>query len=345
MGLDVRATREDAAFVLEFTVADTGIGIPPEVQPQLFTRFMQGDSSTSRRFGGSGLGLSIVRQLVDLMGGAVSVTSTPAKGSRFTVTVPVLVAEASQPVSGWQQVAAAPQAVRILVAEDNTTNQVVAFGMLRKLGYDDVSLASDGAEACRMALAEDYDLILMDCQMPELDGYEATRRLREAGCEAAIVAMTANAIKGDRERCIEAGMNDYLSKPIDLKVLRAMLARWAAPRPSRLAELPLFEPEAMHSRFGGDMELEEVALATFQQATPPLLAKLRQALQQDNRHQVALLAHSARGAGAMICAERYAGIAGALEDRAPRAGVEELTRLVNDLQQAYEDFLGLVQAR
>jgi PAS domain S-box-containing protein len=345
MALDVRATREDAAFVLEFTVADTGIGIPEEVLPQLFTRFMQADSSTSRKFGGSGLGLSIVRQLVDLMGGSVNVTSTPEQGSRFTVTVPVLLADAAQAVSGWQELAAAPQAVRILIAEDNTTNQVVAFGMLRKLGYDDVSLASDGAQACQMGLAEDYDLILMDCQMPELDGYEATRRLRAAGCQAAIVAMTANAIKGDRERCIEAGMNDYISKPIDLKVLRAMLARWAAPRPSRLAELPLFQQDAMHSRFGGDLELEAVALSTFQQATPPLLAKLRLGLQQENRQQVALLAHSARGAGATICADRYAALAGALEDRAPRGTIEELTRLLASLQQAYEDFVGVVKQR
>src|SRR4030095_16128274 len=106
-----------------------------------------------------------------------------------------------------------------------------------KLGYDDVSLASDGVEACQMALASDYDLILMDCQMPEMDSYEATRRLRAAGCEAPIIAMTANAIKGDRERCIEAGMNDYVSKPIDLKVLRTVLSRWTGTPASRLGDL------------------------------------------------------------------------------------------------------------
>jgi CheY-like chemotaxis protein/HPt (histidine-containing phosphotransfer) domain-containing protein/anti-sigma regulatory factor (Ser/Thr protein kinase) len=342
IGLHVSASQEDAAHVLEFTIADTGIGIPTDVQPQLFTRFMQADSSTSRKFGGSGLGLSIVRQLVDLMGGGVSVTSTPGKGSRFKVTLPVLPAQDTPAASLWQDVTPSARGARILVAEDNTTNQVVAFGMLRKLGYEDVSVANDGREAVRMATREHYDLILMDCQMPELDGYEATRQLRAAGCTCAILAMTANAIKGDRERCIEAGMNDYLSKPIGLKALRAMLARWAGPQPSRIADLPLFDADAMNSRFGGDLELREIALSTFVQSTPPLLAKLRAALQARNRQQVKLLAHSARGAGSMIAAERYAAVATVLEDRAPTGAPEDLHKLMQDLEQAFEQFVEVV---
>ncbi|NNU45117.1 ATP-binding protein [Ramlibacter montanisoli] len=338
IGLDVKATQEDAAYVLQFTVADTGIGIPPEVQPQLFTRFMQADSSTSRKFGGSGLGLSIVRQLVDLMGGSVEVSSITGKGSRFTVSIPVLAAEESPAASMWQDLAPASRTARILIAEDNTTNQVVAFGMLRKLGYEDVSVANDGAEALQMAQQEHYDVILMDCQMPEMDGYEATRRLREAGCDSAIVAMTANAIKGDRERCLEVGMNDYLTKPIDLKVLRTMLARWAGTPASKLGDLPLFDGDAMDSRFGGDLELKEVALSTFRKTTPALLAKLRAALEAGNRKQVALLAHSAKGGGSMIAAERYAGMAAVLEERAMSAPDDELRRLLDDLQAAFEQF-------
>lgn len=338
IGLDVKATQEDAAYVLQFTVADTGIGIPPEVQPQLFTRFMQADSSTSRKFGGSGLGLSIVRQLVDLMGGSVEVSSTIGKGSRFTVSIPVLAAEESPAASMWQDLAPPSRTMRVLIAEDNTTNQVVAFGMLRKLGYEDVSVANDGAEALQMAQQEHYDVILMDCQMPEMDGYEATRRLREAGCDSAIIAMTANAIKGDRERCLEVGMNDYLTKPIDLKVLRTMLARWAGTPASKLGDLPLFDGDAMDSRFGGDLELKEVALSTFRKTTPALLAKLRAALEAGNRKQVALLAHSAKGGGSMIAAERYAGMAAVLEERAMSAPDDELRRLLDDLQAAFEQF-------
>jgi CheY-like chemotaxis protein len=338
IGLDVRVTREEAAYVMQFTVADTGIGIPTEVVPQLFTRFMQADSSTSRQFGGSGLGLAIVRQLVELMGGTVDVRSTPGKGSRFVVTLPVLPAQAPAQASVWVDIEPPVQGLRILLAEDNTTNQVVAFGMLRKLGYDSVTIANDGAEALEMALDQPYDVILMDCQMPEMDGYEATRRLRAAGCDAVIIAMTANAIKGDRERCIEAGMNDYVTKPVDLKLLRALLAKWLG-QSSRLAELPLFDEDAMNSRFGGDEELKEVALAAFRQSTPGLLAKLRVALTAGNRQQLGLLAHSAKGGGSMIAAERYAGIAAALEERAATAPMEELQRLVEELQSAFDLFL------
>lgn len=341
IGLDVKGTPDADGCELEFTIADTGIGIPEEVQPQLFTRFMQADSSTSRQFGGTGLGLAIVRQLVDLMGGAVRVTSSPEQGSRFTVTLPVMPAQAPPAASVWQELPASAAGVRVLVAEDNTTNQVVAFGMLRKLGYENVSLANDGVEACQQALSQDFDLILMDCQMPEMDGYEATRRLRAGGCTAAIVAMTANAIKGDRERCIEAGMNDYVTKPIDLKVLRSVLARWTGAQPSRLDELQVFHAESMHSRFGGDLELEQVALSTFRRTTPALLARLRAALAAANREQLGLLAHSAKGSGSMICAERYAAVAAALEDRAAHAMPEELARLVEELQRAYDDFAAL----
>ena len=344
IGLDVRGRDDGPAYLLELAVADTGIGIPVEVQPQLFTRFMQADSSTSRKFGGSGLGLSIVRQLVDLMGGSVDVKSVPGRGSRFTVAVPVLVADDAPAVSVFQDLPPATQGARVLIAEDNTTNQVVAFGMLRKLGYDDVTIAGDGVEACQLALSEHFDVILMDCQMPEMDGYEATRRLRAAGCTSAIVAMTANAIKGDRERCVEAGMNDYLTKPVDLKVLRTMMARWAGVQPSRVADLPLFSAESMHSRFGGDEELERVAMATFQATTPPLLAKLRHALESGNRPQLALLAHSAKGGGSMISADRYAGIAAVIEDGADRLSPQELSALLDDLQRAFDEFLVLVNA-
>jgi CheY-like chemotaxis protein len=233
---------------------------------------------------------------------------------------------------------------RILVAEDNTTNQVVAFGMLRKLGYEDVSVANDGAEAAEMALRQYYDVILMDCQMPEMDGYEATRRLRAAGCTSTIVAMTANALKGDRERCIEAGMNDYLTKPVDLKVLRTVLERWVAPQSSALGALPAFDGEGMDARFGGDAELKEIALAAFRQSTPALLAKLRAAVVADDRKDVERLAHSAKGGGSMIAAERYAAIAALLEERAATASGEDVRRMQEELQRAFDEFIEAVGA-
>jgi HPt (histidine-containing phosphotransfer) domain-containing protein len=138
-------------------------------------------------------------------------------------------------------------------------------------------------------------------------------------------------------------MNDYLSKPIDLKVLRATLAKWA-PRPSRLADLPSFDAGAMHSRFGGDEELKEVALAAFRQSTPALLGRIRAVLDAGNRQQFGLLAHSARGAGAMVAAERYAAIAAVMEDHAGTASEEELRRLVDELRTAFYQFLAVAGA-
>jgi signal transduction histidine kinase/DNA-binding NarL/FixJ family response regulator len=346
VALDIRATTQPTAYLLEFAVTDTGIGIPPEVQPQLFTRFMQADSATTRKFGGTGLGLAIVQQLVDLMGGAVRVRSAPGQGSRFVVTLPVLAAQEAGPATVWQDLPPPAADTRILIAEDNTTNQVVAFGLLRKLGYENVSLANNGIEAWQMAMDEPFDLILMDCQMPEMDGYESTRRLRAAGCTSTIVAMTANAIKGDRERCLEAGMNDYVTKPIDMRILRGVLARWAGGgTPSRLADLPLFSPGDLDTRFGGDTELQQVALGTFQQATPPLLAKLRAALSSGNRQAFGLLAHSAKGGGLMVSAERYAAIAAALEERAAKGTTQDLEKLLDDLDRAFEEFVEVIQAR
>jgi HPt (histidine-containing phosphotransfer) domain-containing protein len=139
-------------------------------------------------------------------------------------------------------------------------------------------------------------------------------------------------------------MNDYLTKPVDLKVLRTMLERWAGPQPSKLAALSAFDGEGMDARFGGDAELKELAMAAFRQSTPPLLAKLRAAVEAVEREPLERLAHSAKGGGAMIGAERYAAIAGALEERAASAPEDELRRLQLDLQRAFDDFVEAVSA-
>jgi len=157
--------------------------------------------------------------------------------------------------------------------------------------------------------------------------------------------MTANAIKGDRERCLAAGMNDYLTKPMDVRVLEATIGRWVQPQPSKLADLPPFDADAMQSRFGHDRELEQMALATFRQATPPLLAKMRAALAAGQRKQLGLHAHSAKGGASMISADRYAAIAARLEERAAIAPEEDLRQLLEDLQRAFDAFELLAAAR
>lgn len=210
-------------------VRDTGIGIPPEKQAQLFQPFTQADASTTRRYGGTGLGLAICKHLAEMMNGVIGVESAPGKGSLFYMDLPLPPAEpAAQPVEGPPTTSLDLQTLagkRVLLVEDNAVNRKVAQRLLEKLGIT-VECACNGSEAVEKAATNTYDLILMDCQMPEMDGYEATRRLRAQGVQTPIVALTANAIEGDREKCLACGMNDYLSKPLRAEALRATLLRW-----------------------------------------------------------------------------------------------------------------------
>lgn len=250
-------------------VKDTGIGIPPAAQATLFQMFNQVDASTSRRFGGTGLGLAISRRLVEMMQGAMGVQSTTGQGSQFYFTLPLPTqAQLEAPraavptpppgsleppppeIPGIGTPGSRKPKMRLLLAEDNRTNQVLAVHLLEKLGFK-VDVAVDGVQAVQAFEQEHYDAILMDCQMPELDGFEATLQIRrleairhprdtaKPQAETAatprrvpIIALTANAIKGDRERCLAAGMDDYLTKPIRSEELRATLVRWLPPEPS-----------------------------------------------------------------------------------------------------------------
>jgi len=232
--VDVEVESETAGIDqvrLNFRVRDTGVGMPPEVVANLFSPFYQGDATTTRQFGGTGLGLSICKRLVELMGGEIGVESTPGQGSLFQFSLPFTVVRAApEPV----EVASSElrPGLRVLLVEDNLVNQKVAGVLLKKMGCQ-VGLAAHGEEALSSLRAESFDVILMDCQMPVMDGFEATRRIRagDAGASAAvlpIIAMTANAMQGDREVCLEAGMNDYLAKPVARAELAAMLVRWTS---------------------------------------------------------------------------------------------------------------------
>lgn len=234
------AEQEANSASLLFEVEDTGIGVPAEVQSAIFHSFSQADASPTRRYGGSGLGLAIARQLSEMMGGQIGVRSAPGKGSVFWFTVKLMKQrDAESNMSTFvSQVDEADATehnmvpLRVLLVEDNRVNQEVAKAMLETMGCN-VDIAGDGRDAVGAATRTSYDIVLMDCQMPKMDGYEATRLIREreaskaaAGEESRrlpIVALTAHAMKGDRERCIEAGMDDYLSKPYRISRLCEVL--------------------------------------------------------------------------------------------------------------------------
>jgi CheY-like chemotaxis protein len=230
--------REGGSEELAFSVRDTGIGIAPDQIPKLFQKFSQVDGSYSRRYGGSGLGLSICDGLARCMNGRIEVESQPGAGSAFRFVLPVQRAEPQPAVSPVEKHSDAVR-LRILVAEDNMVNVKVTSGMLKQLGHE-LSVASNGLEAVEAVRSGSYDIVLMDCQMPEMDGFAATAAIRElpsAFRQPVIIAMTANAMAGDRERCLTAGMDDYLAKPLLISDLDACLRRWAARAPKRSTTL------------------------------------------------------------------------------------------------------------
>ena len=239
VAVTVDKSSADRAMV-HVAVRDTGIGIPAAAQGHLFEAFRQADGSTSRKYGGTGLGLAISRRLVELMGGTIGLDSVEGEGSTFWFTVDL--ARQRNPMKAAAVRTApvtAPRRLqgRVLVVEDNAVNQRVALLQLKKLGLTADAVAN-GREAIDALDRAPYDLVLMDCQMPVMDGFEATRAIR-AGATAyqhiPIVAMTANALKGDREECLAAGMNDYVSKPIKVDDLSAAIEKWIATRRARVA--------------------------------------------------------------------------------------------------------------
>ena len=233
--LEVRRGDDDA---LRFAVIDTGIGLAPEGIAKLFQRFGQAESSTTRRYGGTGLGLAISRRLAELMGGAMTVESNgPGQGSTFRFTIRAPQAMLAPQVETTKAVVdpriGERHPLRILLAEDNAVNQKLALRLLKQMGYD-ADLATNGHEAIEAIGRKRYDVVLMDVQMPEMDGLEATREIVRRGKERPrIVAMTANAMQGDREACIAAGMDDYVTKPIRVDALVTALLAVAGRREAR----------------------------------------------------------------------------------------------------------------
>ncbi len=370
VALHVRIETQDPAkagaqATLRFAVTDTGIGIGPGQIALLFAPFVQADTSTTRKYGGTGLGLAISKQLVELMGGKIGVDSRAGEGSTFWFTAVFDIP--SRPASlSMTEAAIGPQPAdaradaplglararpggRILVAEDDRTNQRVLLGLLRKLGFEAHAVATGQEAVAALHLAQAgarFDLVLMDCQMPGMDGFEATRRIRQSGGpDIPIVAVTADAMAGDRERCIRAGMHDYLAKPVEMRQLAEVLAKWlpaaAPPHTSPAADLPVppdstvFDEEDLLSRLIGDKQLAGQIVQGFLEDFPSQLNNLRQRLGQRDAPGAALQAHAMRGAAAAISAGGLRALAQAME-RAGKAG--QLSDLDGLLPRAAGEF-------
>ncbi|MFN8546469.1 MAG: ATP-binding protein [Candidatus Eisenbacteria bacterium] len=231
------AARKDTACRIGFHVRDTGVGIKAEHFDRIFAPFSQADASTTRRFGGTGLGLAICRELVERMGGKLEVESEVDQGSHFFFKLELPTLAGDHEAGRADTASITLNGVRVLLTEDNLVNQKVVSRMLTRLGCT-VSIAEDGARAVEMARGEHFDFVLMDCQMPVMDGFEATaaiRALSDGHGAMPIVALTANATSEDRRQCLAAGMDDFLAKPIQLEQLRAALARWSNREPRAAA--------------------------------------------------------------------------------------------------------------
>jgi CheY-like chemotaxis protein len=217
-----------------FSVSDSGIGIAEDKLPSLFEKFTQADGSTTRKYGGTGLGLAISQQLAMLMGGGINVESVLHRGSTFTFSLPLAHTSEETTDSGEQDALPATSfhAARVLLVEDNPINQKVAKRLLEKQGFA-VDLANNGAEGVAMWTNSPYDLLFMDCQMPEMDGFEATEEIRRLEGQdnrpgrTPIIALTANTLQADKERCFAVGMDDFIPKPIPLETLNRVLQKWA----------------------------------------------------------------------------------------------------------------------
>ncbi len=347
---------------LHIDITDSGIGIAPNKIETLFEAFAQADGSTTRKYGGTGLGLSIVKRLCELMNGSISATSMLGEGSTFSIDLEIALGEgkniAKREESQLSRMTPEmeereilwPVYTRILLVEDNPTNQIVAQGMLETMGlYADI--AANGLEAIEsIQLSTNilpYSIVLMDCQMPEMDGYDATRAVRageagESNKSIPIIAMTANAMEGDREKCMIAGMDDYIAKPINIVTLKATLMKWLLDQETHgdkeeqdesllvPLEVVLWDEKEALARMGGNGELLNKIIRSFLLDSKNSLSDLKSAIDEERLKDAQLHAHSLKGSAGNVSALKLQAITKRLEDAASN---QELSVLQEEYEQ------------
>lgn len=343
VGNAIKFTREgsvDVTAVLEITdpsgfvwlrvsVADTGIGIPDDVAKRLFEPFVQADASTNRLFGGSGLGLSICQRLAEMLGGAISVTSAPGSGSTFTLRLPLERAKEDHAAPAPRSATTSSDVVGcVLLVEDNPVNQAVVERQLRQLGHT-VVIVGGGRDAVDYLAGDGpVDVVLMDCQMPGMDGFAATRAVRALGTERAqipIIAMTANALSEDRTACLAAGMDDYLAKPTRSEDLQKALARWILVDPAQRSGTSARTPikavsvidrsvmDGLVSDLGGDRSVLVEFIQIFLGELPGRLAAVHAELAGDDRLALRERAHALRSPSRALGLAQLDGVCDAIE--------------------------------
>lgn len=341
-----RKPRDKQTVSLIFAITDSGIGIKPDKLSKLFQPYTQAEDSTTRKFGGTGLGLSITRKLTELMNGELQASSTVGEGSTFKVTLCLQKADNDivEEVSYRASDDPLPKYARILLVEDNPVNQQVLLGMLRYLGLG-AEVAHNGLDALEKLSSKTYDLVLMDGQMPEMNGFTASIQFRayeqrHNKGHTPIIALTAMAMTGDREKCIAAGMDDYLTKPVNRRELHATLLRWLKPSeevPEPIAEkkttTPSFNPDILeHLRKEQEGDIVPI-IDAYLRLLPSSLARLETAVQQGDLAALQSIAQLLRESSLQVGASRLAKLLGQMEAVAAPAEVDTLVHWIKSLAQ------------
>lgn len=345
--IEMRVSAADSGE-LHFEVVDSGIGIAPDAQAGIFDPYRQAEASTTRRFGGTGLGLSISRELVELMGGTIEVRSELGRGSRFLLRVPLPAVET--PMRREAQILAARRSTaagvasrrsRALVVDDAPVNQLVATTMLKRLGYQ-TDVASNGAEALATVERKSYDVILMDCLMPVMDGYTATEKIRALhgpNSQVPIVALTASAMVGDREKCLSSGMDEYLPKPLDQEkladVLRKCMVQVGENDPQGLEQ----SLRSLSQEIGGDGLTDVCAL--FREQYPRDLAQVDALVSTGDVAGATALAHRLKSTALGLHADVLATIAQQLESDLENSG-GQASSLIDSLRRELQTVMSIM---